>query len=138
MTRQLHYLFLLLAFAAVPAMDVVASDAGRQAAPAFAEVQAASAATGRRTREAGGRPANEEGYILAILGLVVSLLGLLFVPILGSIAGIVLSVLALRKLRENPGTPGRSMAVAGLALGVAGLVIWGALLGLYIWILLTL
>lgn len=61
---------------------------------------------------------------LAVLSLVFGLLGLCcLLPIVGSIAGVVLGVLALRRINESAGKfAGQSMAVAGIVASVVGAV----------------
>ncbi|MFC9893024.1 DUF4190 domain-containing protein [Nocardia sp. NPDC127579] len=58
---------------------------------------------------------------LAIGALVASLMGFCSCGI-GSLVGIVLGVLALNQLKENPYEEGRGMAQAGIWVGVAGIV----------------
>lgn len=59
---------------------------------------------------------------LAVAALILGILGFFMLPIIGSLLGIVLGVLALGQIKQGKGT-GRGMALTGLWLGVASLVI---------------
>ncbi|KAB8141970.1 DUF4190 domain-containing protein [Chloroflexia bacterium SDU3-3] len=55
---------------------------------------------------------------LAILSLVFSILGVVALPLIGSLAGIVLGHMARREIRDSYGTKtGDGIAVAGLVIG---------------------
>ncbi|MFC8531399.1 DUF4190 domain-containing protein [Nocardia sp. NPDC057227] len=58
---------------------------------------------------------------LAIASLIVSLVGLC--TCLGSIVGIVLGIMALNQIKERNGQDGRNMALAGIWIGVGGIVL---------------
>lgn len=59
---------------------------------------------------------------LAIAALILSILGFFMLPIIGPILGIIFGVLALGQIKQGKGT-GRGMALTGLWLGVASLVL---------------
>jgi hypothetical protein len=65
--------------------------------------------------------------IMAILSLVFSLLGLLFIlPIIGSIVGAILGHMATREIRQKAGlVAGEGLARAGVIISYVGLVLWG-------------
>lgn len=61
---------------------------------------------------------------LAIASLILSAGGFSFLPLIGSIAGIVTGRIALREIREKPDTyDGESLAKAGVILGWLGVVL---------------
>lgn len=63
-------------------------------------------------------PAVAPTSTLAILSLVFSILGVVALPLIGSLAGIVLGHMARREIRDSYGTKtGDGMAVAGLVIG---------------------
>lgn len=76
----------------------------------------------------GYAPAQSSTNGLAIGALVASIVGICSCGI-GSLVGIVLGVLALNQLKENPYQEGRGMAQAGIWVGVGGIVLtilyWG-------------
>lgn len=57
-------------------------------------------------------------------GLGLSLLGLLIVPLLASVAGIVLGVFALSDIQRDPVLTGRVRAIWAIGLGVLGTLWW--------------
>jgi hypothetical protein len=68
---------------------------------------------------------NSQADNLAVWGFVTSLAGFFLVPVLGSIAGVVLSAVALNKMRDNPTAHRqRGLAIAGLVIGIVGLAFW--------------
>jgi len=68
---------------------------------------------------------NSRADNLAIWGFVVSLAGF-WIPFAGPIAAIILSSIALNQMRDNPIEHRyKGLAIAGLAIGIAGLVFWG-------------
>jgi hypothetical protein len=67
-----------------------------------------------------GAPAQQGTNQLAIFSLIASVVGLCCG--IGSIVGIVLGVLALNQIKTNQ-EGGRGLAIAGIAVGVASLVI---------------
>ncbi|MEU8894996.1 DUF4190 domain-containing protein [Nocardia sp. NPDC048505] len=67
-------------------------------------------------------PAPSQTNGLAIGALVASLIGFCSCGI-GSLVGIVLGVMALNQLKENPYQEGRGMAQAGIWVGAAGIVV---------------
>ena len=68
---------------------------------------------------------NSQADNLAVWGFVTSLAGFFLVPVLGSIAGVVLSAVALDKMRDNPTAHRqRGLAIAGLVIGIVGLAFW--------------
>lgn len=60
---------------------------------------------------------------LAIVSLVASILGWVALPFVGSVTGIITGHLARGEIRRTPGLQGDGMAVAGLALGYAAIVL---------------
>lgn len=66
---------------------------------------------------------NQSSNAMAITALVLSIIGFIMIlPIIGSLLAIIFGVVALKQIKQGKGT-GRSMAQAGLWLGVAGLAI---------------
>lgn len=59
--------------------------------------------------------------LLAMLAIGASALGVTFVPVLGSLAGIVLGAIALPRIRRT-GAGGRPLAIGAIVLGAVGLV----------------
>lgn len=69
----------------------------------------------------------------AIVSLVLAVVGLLFCPIVFSVAAIILGVLARRDIDASGGLlKGRGLATAGLVVGVIGLVLGIILVGVYV------
>jgi hypothetical protein len=62
---------------------------------------------------------------LAVISLVSSLIG--WIICVGSIAGIVMGVIALNQIRRNP-QAGRGLAIAGIIAGIVGVMLWLILL----------
>ena len=70
----------------------------------------------------GGYPAQPRTDSMAIAALVSGIAGLTFIPIIGSILGIVFGVIANGRIRaQNLG--GRGMALAGIIMGAVGIVL---------------
>ena len=67
---------------------------------------------------------------LAIAGFVCSLVGLFMVPIIFSIAGLILSIMGRKQARQQQAPTG--LATAGFWISIAGLVLWGLLIVFYI------
>jgi hypothetical protein len=65
-------------------------------------------------------PASTDG--LAIAALVSGIAGMTFVPLLGSVLGIIFGIIALGRVRESR-RGGRGLAIAGIATGAAGLLL---------------
>ncbi|MDR1824263.1 MAG: DUF4190 domain-containing protein [Bifidobacteriaceae bacterium] len=61
---------------------------------------------------------------LAVAALVCALVGVFVVPLAGSAVAIVLGAVALRQVKAR-NQAGRGMALAGLIVGIVGLVMWG-------------
>ena len=61
---------------------------------------------------------------LAILSLVAGVLGWTLLPFLGSIAAIVIGHMARKEIRRDPTLDGDVMAVIGLVLGWASVILW--------------
>lgn len=73
----------------------------------------------------GQAPAKTETNLFAILSLIGSGIGLLgILPIIGSIAGIVLGIIARKELEQRPEQGGKALADWGLILGIVGIVFW--------------
>lgn len=64
---------------------------------------------------------------LAVVALICSLLGVTLLPGLGSVVGIVAGHIALSQVKRS-GEGGRGLAIAGLVVGYAGVVIIGVVL----------
>lgn len=60
---------------------------------------------------------------LAIGSLVASILGLTFVPTVGSVVGLVLGYMARREIREKELLTGEGLATAGIVLGWIGVIL---------------
>jgi hypothetical protein len=78
---------------------------------------------------------NSQADNLAIWGFVLSLAAF-WIPFLGSLAAVILSSIALNQMRENPlEHRQRGLAIAGLAIGIAGLAFWtGYIFLLILWL----
>jgi hypothetical protein len=63
----------------------------------------------------------------AVAALVAGLLGFVLVPVVLSIAAIILGTSGVRRADALPGAPGRTMARTGRGLGWASLAFWGLL-----------
>jgi hypothetical protein len=62
---------------------------------------------------------------LAIASLVCSLVGVVFLPIIGGLLGIILAAVALAQIRiANQRVQGRGLALAGIIVGVVSVVLW--------------
>ncbi|MGV3771886.1 MAG: DUF4190 domain-containing protein [Verrucomicrobiales bacterium] len=74
-----------------------------------------------------GQPARAN--TLAVTGLVFSILGLFCCGLLGAIIGIVCSAIGLSQIKDNPGkfTTKKSIPIAGIIIGVIGLILFGVL-----------
>ncbi|CAN5766619.1 hypothetical protein BH20ACT23_BH20ACT23_24470 [soil metagenome] len=71
----------------------------------------------------------EKTNAVAVLALICGALGFLVIPIVGSIAGLVLGLRAKRSIERSEGREGgRELAVAGIVLGSVGLAAWSGLL----------
>ncbi|WP_200847132.1 DUF4190 domain-containing protein, partial [Microbacterium sp. 18062] len=82
-------------------------------------------------------PAPPKTNALAIVSLVSSLVAFVFLPLIGSLAGIITGHISLRQLKTS-GENGRGLALAGTIVGWAGLalaIIGGVLLVVwFVWI----
>ena len=65
------------------------------------------------------RPTN----VLAIISMIASILGVVAIPILASIAGIIMGHIAKKQIAQT-GEQGEGMAKAGLIVGYVGLGLW--------------
>lgn len=70
--------------------------------------------------------------VLAIISLVASIAGVTFIPLIGSIAGVITGHMSLKQLKTS-GENGRGMAVAGTIIGWIGTGFW--LLLILIWVI---
>jgi hypothetical protein len=71
----------------------------------------------------------EHTNVLALVALVLGVLGFLVIPIVGSIAGLILGRRAKRSIERSEGREGgRELAVAGMVLSSVGLAVWSGLL----------
>ncbi len=61
---------------------------------------------------------------LAIISLVAGILGWTLLPFLGSIAAIITGHMARKEIRRDPTLDGDVMAVIGLVLGWASVILW--------------
>ncbi len=69
---------------------------------------------------------------MAITALVLGIVGCCLIPVLPSIAAIVVGAIAMKKNKEEPETyGGHGMALAGLILGIVGLVLGLILVAFY-------
>ena len=68
-------------------------------------------------------PGNTNGF--AIASLVVSILGG-WLPFIGAVLAIIFGIVGLNQTRAR-GERGRGLAIAGLAIGIAGLLFWIAI-----------
>ncbi|PKQ26817.1 MAG: hypothetical protein CVT64_03790 [Actinobacteria bacterium HGW-Actinobacteria-4] len=87
-----------------------------------------------------GNPQTPAGYygppsaptnVLAIVSMITSILGVIMLPIIASIAGIIMGHIAKKQIAQT-GEQGEGMAKAGLIVGYAGLVLWGLFFLAYI------
>ena len=74
-------------------------------------------------------PASPPNNPLAVASLVLGIVGLVLIPFLGSIAGVVTGHIARKQIRER-GEGGDGLAVGGLVTGYLGVGLW-LLLGLF-------
>ena len=70
---------------------------------------------------------------LAILSLVAGILGWTLLPFLGSLAAIITGHMARKEIRNNPALDGDVMAVIGLVLGWASVILW--IVGIIVFVL---
>ena len=70
-----------------------------------------------------GSPVSEGTSGNAIASLVLSIVGLVFFPLVPSIIAIVLGRSAKRDIRQRPGLAGEGMATAGIVLGWVGVAL---------------
>ena len=70
---------------------------------------------------------------LAIISLVAGILGWTLLPFLGSLAAIVTGHMARKEIRRNPALDGDAMAVIGLVLGWAAVIL--SILGILLFVL---
>jgi hypothetical protein len=71
----------------------------------------------------------ERTNVLALVALAFGVLGFLVIPIVGSIAGLILGRRAKRSIEGSEGREGgRELAVAGMVLSSVGLAVWSGLL----------
>jgi hypothetical protein len=71
----------------------------------------------------------ERTNVVALVALVFGVLGFLVIPIVGSIAGLILGLRAKRSIELSEGREGgRELAVAGMVLSSVGLAVWSGLL----------
>jgi hypothetical protein len=82
-------------------------------------------------------PAPPKTNALAIVSLITSIVGIVLIPFLGSLAGVITGHISLKQLKTN-GENGRGMALAGTIIGWVGLafaVIGGILLVIwFVWL----
>ena len=64
----------------------------------------------------------------AITGFILSLVGLFPLVLIGSIIGIVCSSVALHGMSKSTNKQGEGLAIAGLVIGITGLLGWGGIL----------
>ncbi len=60
---------------------------------------------------------------MAIISLIAGILGLTFMPFIGSIAAVITGPMAKREIRENPTLSGEGLATAGVILGWIGIAL---------------
>jgi hypothetical protein len=95
--------------------------------PEYAQPPAAAPNPQYASAPAPGTPTN----VLAIISLVASVLGVIAIPILGSIAGVIMGHIASKQIRAT-GEQGAGLAKAGLIVGYIGLGLW--VLGTLAWL----
>lgn len=78
-----------------------------------------------------GYPAPPANNGLAVASLVLGIAGLFVIPLLGSIAAVIMGHIARRQIRER-GEGGDGMAVGGLVTGYLGVVVWLAIVAVAI------
>jgi hypothetical protein len=83
-----------------------------QPAPAYGE-----------TAPAYGQPTGPKTNTLAIISLVASIAGIVILPIIASIGGVICGHISLGQIKQT-GEQGRGMAVAGLIIGYVGIALW--------------
>lgn len=64
-----------------------------------------------------------------------AVVGLVLVPVVGSVAAIIVGVIARGELRRDPTLRGDGLATAGIALGVATIVVFAVGIALLYWAL---
>jgi hypothetical protein len=109
--------------ASAPSYDA-APPAYSPAPPAYGAAPAYGSAPAYGTAPVYGAPSGGYGAVktntLAIVSLVSSLVGLLIIPLLGSIAGVVTGHMSLGQIKRT-GEQGRGLALAGTIMGYVGL-----------------
>lgn len=71
------------------------------------------------------QPYSPPSNTLAIISLIASILGLTFMPTIGSIAGLIMGYIAKRQIEESGGTMGGAgMAKAGIIIGWVGVALF--------------
>jgi hypothetical protein len=104
------------AYGAPPAYDAAPTPYGSQ--PPYGSTPSYGAAPAYGTPYGGYAPAKTN--TLAIVSLVSSLVGLLIIPLIGSVVGVITGHMSLGQIR-NTGEQGRGLALAGTILGYVGL-----------------
>ncbi len=66
--------------------------------------------------------------VLAVISLISGLLGWTVIPVIGSIVAIITGHMARREIRDNPDIEGNGMALGGLLLGYAMVVVLAVML----------
>lgn len=67
-------------------------------------------------------PSAPKANVLAIVSLIASISGFVFLPFIGSVAGVITGHISLRQLRTS-GEGGRGMAIAGTVVGWVGVAL---------------
>lgn len=67
-------------------------------------------------------PSTPKANVLAIVSLIASIAGFVFLPFIGSVAGVITGHISLRQLRTS-GEGGRGMAIAGTVVGWVGVAL---------------
>jgi Domain of unknown function (DUF4190) len=70
---------------------------------------------------------------IAIASLVSSLVGLFFLPFVGTVVGVVLGHVARRRIANEP-QDGDGFAIAGLIIGYLGIALWMGFAFLFFWL----
>ena len=77
-----------------------------------------------------GRPRSKKATRAMVLAGIGALFGWLVLPLLSSIAAVVVGIRARREIRANPALKGKGMATVAILIGVVAFLFWVLALGL--------